>query len=698
MEELNRLTWDRAALPVALQHAAKGWGVPGSDSAPVVADPRSGPIEALGPALGVDLEPVGLPYAAARRRLDRVTRAVVQLDDRDEPRFLVIIAARGARLQVLAPGRQRRWITRQALARRLCAVLEEPHRDEVDRFLEHARVAPARRAKAAAMLMMDRIGARMVTGIWLVRTPVSASLPRQLRDGRGAIALAALPACHAVQYLLMLAAWWVVGRALLGDGITAAWLAVWVLLLISRIPFAAAVRYLQGAVAIQLGGFLKRRLLAGVLQLEPETMRSLGVGRLYGRVMDAEALESQAVSGGVPALLSIVELVLAALVLYQTGPLLPLVLIAWLGITAVLVRRLWLRRQTWTDKRLAMTHDMVEHMVGYRTRLAQQPLHDLHREEDAALADYHEGSVAMDRATLLVLTLVPRGWLLVGTAAFALLFVGTGSAVGTTAAALGGILLVWQALGRLTTGCASIITAAIAAARIRDLYRAGSMPHDPVAGAALAEATPVAPREGTPLLEAARLGFAYNGRRPLLRDCHFAVNQGDLILLEGGSGSGKSTLVSLLAGMRRQNAGLLFLNGYDARAMTPTRRRRAVVAVPQFHQNHLFTGTFLFNLLIGCAWPPQVADEERALTLCKELGLDTVLDRMPARERQRVGETGWQLSHGERARVFLARALLQRPDIVVLDESLAALDAENKERTLQCVLRHAKTLILVAHR
>jgi ATP-binding cassette, subfamily B, bacterial len=64
---------------------------------------------------------------------------------------------------------------------------------------------------------------------------------------------------------------------------------------------------------------------------------------------------------------------------------------------------------------------------------------------------------------------------------------------------------------------------------------------------------------------------------------------------------------------------------------------------------------------------------------------------------QQVGETGWQLSHGERSRLFIARALLQRADVVVLDESFAALDPETLRQVLECVLARTKTLLVIAH-
>ncbi len=64
---------------------------------------------------------------------------------------------------------------------------------------------------------------------------------------------------------------------------------------------------------------------------------------------------------------------------------------------------------------------------------------------------------------------------------------------------------------------------------------------------------------------------------------------------------------------------------------------------------------------------------------------------------QLVGETGWQLSHGERSRTFLARALLQGGDLVLLDESFAALDPGNLRRALICARDRAKSLVVVAH-
>jgi ABC-type multidrug transport system fused ATPase/permease subunit len=108
-------------------------------------------------------------------------------------------------------------------------------------------------------------------------------------------------------------------------------------------------------------------------------------------------------------------------------------------------------------------------------------------------------------------------------------------------------------------------------------------------------------------------------------------------------------------------------------------------------------GTFAFNVLMGRAWPPRPADLDEAERVCRALGLGPLLDRMPAGLAQVVGETGWQLSHGEKSRLYLARALLQGADLILLDESFAALDPATLRRTLAFVREEAPTVLVIAH-
>src|SRR5207237_6698529 len=102
-------------------------------------------------------------------------------------------------------------------------------------------------------------------------------------------------------------------------------------------------------------------------------------------------------------------------------------------------------------------------------------------------------------------------------------------------------------------------------------------------------------------------------------------------------------------------------------------------------------------LLMGKRWPPAPEDLKEAETVCRELGLEDLLARMPGGLLQMVGETGWRLSHGERSRLYIARALLQGAELIVLDESFAALDPENLRRCLHCVLQRVSSLLVIAH-
>src|SRR5207237_2834005 len=90
------------------------------------------------------------------------------------------------------------------------------------------------------------------------------------------------------------------------------WLLAWALLLLTLVPLRLLVTWSQGWLAIAAGGLLKRRLLAGALRLEPEEIRQQGAGQLLGRVIESEAVEALALSGGVLGLVSGLELAMAA--------------------------------------------------------------------------------------------------------------------------------------------------------------------------------------------------------------------------------------------------------------------------------------------------------------------------------------------------------------------------------------------------
>ncbi len=106
-------------------------------------------------------------------------------------------------------------------------------------------------------------------------------------------------------------------------------------------------------------------------------------------------------------------------------------------------------------------------------------------------------------------------------------------------------------------------------------------------------------------------------------------------------------------------------------------------------------GSLAFNLLLGRGRPPSPDDLQDAWTLCQRLGLGPLVEGMPSGLEEMVGDCGWQLSHGEQSLVFLARSLLQRPDIVLLDESFGSLDPFTLSTALTTVVDDAPALVVI---
>src|SRR5262249_53206620 len=111
--------------------------------------------------------------------------------------------------------------------------------------------------------------------------------------------------------------------------------------------------------------------------------------------------------------------------------------------------------------------------------------------------------------------------------------------------------------------------------------------------------------DGAPFLEASDLRFCYPNRaEPVLKGCNLQIRTGDRILVDGISGAGKSTLAALLSGLRVPQSGLVLLEGLDLKSLGHQGWRTRISSAPQFHENHLSTGTLGFNLLIGRRCPP----------------------------------------------------------------------------------------------
>jgi ATP-binding cassette subfamily B protein len=551
---------------------------------------------------------------------------------------------------------------------------------------------PSERARVLTTLVRARVRDRTLPAWWLVRGSPGASFWRQCRAAGLAWRLAAFVLAHASQYALFIGSWAVLGRAALDGRVDDGALLAWSALLAGTVPARVLTTRLQASVAIGAGRLLRRRLLHGALRLEPEEIRREGAGQLLGRVLEAEAVEDLAISGGLLGLVATIELVFAVVVL-GTGSVvvLAVLLAAWTALTVTAAFRYVRHRRVWAHHRLSLTHDLVEKMVGHRTRQVQEPPEHWHHGEEEQLGSYGRLGRDMDRRLCVLLALAPRGWVVVALAGLAVEVVGDGSAA-TIAVGAGGILLGLLALTRLVAGLAQLSDAIVAWGQVAPLFDAAA--RLPAGDAGDGDGPPGDP---SVLLDANDVTYRYPGReRPALAGCRVQVHDGDRVLLEGPSGSGKSTLAALLAGLRQPSDGRLLLRGADLTQTGVTAWRRRVVASPQFHENHLLLGSLAFNLLLGRRWPPRPDDLGDAYELCAALGLGPLLERMPSGLQQIVGDTGWQLSHGERSLVFLARALLQDPDLVLLDETFGSLDPVTHQRALGVTLERARTLVVIS--
>jgi len=642
---------------------------------------------------------VQLPRGQLLETLGQAAPALILLPGAGAPRFLALAGRKWRRLALLASPDATHRVPLQTLAALLAGPAETEAAPEIEQLLARANVQGQRRIRARRALLVERLSASGMEGVWLLRLAPGANGFAQMVEARLPVRAAIAVTAHAAAYALWLLAWWTAGRGVLADRFDRGWLLAWALLLQSILPLRWLSNWAVGRVTVSAGALLKQRLLAGALAIDPDRIRREGVGQLLARVIESEALESLALGGGITGLTAWLELAVAALVLAQGagGTLHALLLLAWLSAAIPLGLSYFRRRERWTHARLGMTHELVERMVGQRTRLCQEPQARWHAGEDLALGHYHEASKSLDESLALFSVLLPRGWMIVGTLGLMPSFVAGSATPEAMAVALAGVLLAYRPLQSLVAALSSVAGASIAGQHIGPLSRAAAEVAPPPPRIPRSDQRP--PIEvGRVLLDAHELVFRHRPQaRAVLNGVSLRIAAGDRVLIEGASGGGKSTLSALLCGLREPESGLLLLDGLDRRTIGPAEFRRRVACAPQFHENHVLSASFAFNLLLARPWPPTAQDLLDAETLCRELGLAELIARMPGGLEQMLGETGWQLSHGEKSRLFLARALLQRADIVILDESFSALDPENLGRALACAMAHAPALVVVAH-
>lgn len=199
---------------------------------------------------------------------------------------------------------------------------------------------------------------------------------------------------------------------------------------------------------------------------------------------------------------------------------------------------------------------------------------------------------------------------------------------------------------------------------------------------------------GEPAVQFSDVEFSYQGDTAVLNGVSFTVNQGEIVGIVGASGSGKSTILKLILGLNTPCAGSVRVFGHTLSEWNLAALREKIAYVSQ--NSHIFNTTIYENVHFGKTTAEQTEVEE-AVVLAQA---GQLMESKPKGLLAQAGESGSQLSAGERQRVALARCLLKDAPLVIMDEFTSALDAENEMKLIESMREYLKgrTAIIVAHR
>ncbi|KAJ6114383.1 P-loop containing nucleoside triphosphate hydrolase protein [Penicillium sp. IBT 16267x] len=250
-----------------------------------------------------------------------------------------------------------------------------------------------------------------------------------------------------------------------------------------------------------------------------------------------------------------------------------------------------------------------------------------------------------------------------------------------------------------------------AMARILDLIEQGS---DKMRGRIPTHAPNVAPTEGDiESVEPKAIHSDSTASSVQLRDVHFAyparpdmkvlnglsvdIKPGQFCALVGPSGAGKSTIISLAERLYIPESGSILIDGLDVTKTRDPSFRNNISLVPQ--ESVLFEGTVEFNIGLG-AKPGKEATHEEIVEACKLANIHETIESLPEGYNTMCGPNGNQFSGGQKQRLSIARALVRKPKLLILDESTSALDAESEKLLQDGLSKAAKgiTVIAIAHR
>ena len=204
----------------------------------------------------------------------------------------------------------------------------------------------------------------------------------------------------------------------------------------------------------------------------------------------------------------------------------------------------------------------------------------------------------------------------------------------------------------------------------------------------------VCSREQPPQIDFAEVGFGYRRQKNMLHIRSLRILPGEQVAIAGENGAGKSTVAKLITRLYDPDSGSIRIGNVDIRNIQLKDLRQYVCYLPR--DPVLFDGTLSFNL----RFVRPAAPDDEVQEAIRGVGLSQFVAALPDGLRQRIGPGGCQLSGGQRQRLAIARAILQQPRILILDEATSCLDPSSERVVLGNIRRSftASTLIVISHR
>ncbi|CAI6328605.1 Lipid A export ATP-binding/permease protein MsbA [Bacillus subtilis] len=192
-----------------------------------------------------------------------------------------------------------------------------------------------------------------------------------------------------------------------------------------------------------------------------------------------------------------------------------------------------------------------------------------------------------------------------------------------------------------------------------------------------------------------KINFRYGTRRLILKDITLHIQKGEKVAFVGESGSGKSTLTKLLMKFYTAESGEVLINGYHINDIHTNALRESISYIPQ--ESHFIQGSILENLLLGNSGSFTF---EEIIEVCKQTNVHDFVNDLPMRYDTLVEENGSNLSGGQKQRLAIARALLRKPNILIMDESTSNLDTTTEQGISKMIYAQTVdvTTIIIAHR